>query len=153
MIDIPTCFTYTYSDGSVNDFYQTVTSGDVASTNIIDWDKAGINVGGAKSTPWLVIRVGTTFLTTVSVNIRIQTDSDSGFATSLRDIGQDRIVLANLTAGALIVNRQLPVFTLQRYLRLFFDFFTSATAGTLAAYLASGPEPHVTDFDQTEAAS
>lgn len=152
MIDIPTCFTYAYSAGTSADFYQTVTT-DAASTNLIDWDAAGINIGGAKSTPFLIVRVGTVFASTVSINIRVQTDSDSGFATTLRDIMQNRIVLASLAAGALVVNQALPVLTMQRYLRLYFDVFTSATTGTFCAYLASGPEPHVVDFDQVEAAS
>jgi hypothetical protein len=151
MIDIPLCFTYAYSAGTAADFYQAVTA-DAASTNIIDLDVAGINISNSRG-PFLVVRVGTAFATTVSINIRVQTDSDSGFATTLRDIMQNRIVLANLTAGALVVNQALPVLNLQRYLRLYWDVFTSATAGTICAYLASGPEPHVTDFDQTEAAS
>jgi len=153
MIDIPTCFTYAFSDGSKDDFFQAVTA-DAASTNIIDLDKAGINIGAAKNMPFLVVRVGdVAFDTTVSINIRVQTDSDDGFATTLRDIMQVRIALAQLTAGALVVNQVLPVLTLQRFLRLYFDVFTSAGAGEFIAYLASGPEPHVTDFDQVEAAS
>ena len=152
MIDIPTCFTYAYSDGSVTDFRQTLTS-DAASTNLIDFDKAGINIGGAHSTPHLIVRVVGTFATMVSVNIRVQTDSNSNFATTLRDIMQLRIALAQLIDGALVVNQQLPVLQFQRYMRLYFDFFTNNTNGGVVAYLASGPEPHVADFDQVEAAS
>ena len=152
MIDIARCFTYAYSDGSKDDFFQAVTA-DAASTNIIDLDKAGINISNARG-PFLIVRVGdVAFATTVSINIRVQTDSASGFTTTLRDIMQVRPALAALTAGALIINQALPVLTLQRYLRLYFDVFTSASAGEFIAYIASGPETHVTDFDQVEAAS
>jgi hypothetical protein len=151
MIDIPTCFTYAYSAGTIDDFYQTIVA-DGASTNYIDLDVAGINITNTWG-PYLVIRVGTAYTTTVSINISVQTDSDSGFATTLRTVKQIRVALAQLTAGALIVNEKLADLTYQRYLRLYFDFFTGAGAGSLLAYLASGPEPHVTDFDQVDPAS
>ena len=151
MIDIPTCFTYAYSAGTVADFYQALTA-DAASTNYIDLDKAGINIGGAHNMPFLIVRVGTVFATTVSINIIVQTDSATNFATTKRDIMQVRPALATMVAGALLINQALPVLTLQRYLRLYFDVFTGPT-GSVCAYLASGPEPHVTDYDQVEAAS
>ncbi len=152
MIDIPTCFTYAYSDGSKDDFFQAVTT-DAASINVLNLDKAGINITNTWG-PYLIVRVGdVAFGQTVSINIRVQTDSNVNFATTLRDVAQYRIALAQLTAGALVVNQKLPDFTYQKFMRLYFDVFTSANAGELIAYLASGAEPHVTDFDQVEAAS
>jgi FMN-dependent NADH-azoreductase len=152
MIDIATCFTYAYSLGTIADFVQTITT-DAASTNIIDLDTAGIRITGHSRAPYLICRVVTAFASIVSLNIRVQTDSDSGFATTLRDIMQVRPALADLTAGKVVVNQPLPNLIYQRYLRLYFDVFTSATAGTMLAYLSDGPEDAETDFDQTEAAS
>ena len=64
-----------------------------------------------------------------------------------------RVALADLTAGKVVVNQQLPNLIYQRYLRLYFDVFTSAGAGTFIAYLSDGPEDAETDFDLTEGAS
>lgn len=149
MIDIASCFTYAYSDGSVADFKQTITS-DAASTNFIDLDKAGIKISNVKG-PFLIVRVVGDFATIVSMNIRVQTDSDDGFATTLRDIMQVRFAAAAMINGALLINQQLPFLSLQRYLRLFFDVFTSNSNGGVVAYLATGPEPHTVDVDQVEA--
>ena len=151
-IDVRTCFTYAYSAGTVADFYQSVTA-DAASTNYLDLDVAGIMISGGCKPPWLIVKVGTAFATTVSINFRLQTDSDSGFATTLRDVFQARFALAQLTAGALLINQALPNLDFQRYMRLYFDVFTNATAGTICAYLSDGPESAKTDVDQVEAAS
>jgi hypothetical protein len=151
MIDVKTCFTYAYSAGTSADFYQTVTAA-AASTNIIDLDNAGTMIVSSKG-PWLCARVGAAFVTCVSINIALETDSDSGFATTNRIVSQWRIVLANLAAGALVINQQLPVFDYQRYLRAYFTPFTDATLGTIAIWLSDGPETAVTDFGQTVPAS
>jgi len=131
MIDIRTCFTYAYSAGTYADFFQTVTA-DAASTNLIDLDVAGIKIAGGSKPPWLIARVGTAFATTVSINFRLQTDSASGFATTLRDVMTVRVPLANLdAAGDLAINQPIPHFDYQRYMRVYFDVFTNATAGTI----------------------
>ncbi len=151
-LDVRNTFTYAYSDGLATDWDQAVTV-DVASTNILDLDVAGIRIAGGGHPPWLIVKVKVAFLSIVSINIRLQTDSDDGFATTLRDIFQARFALAQLTAGALLINQALPHLDYQRYLRLYFDVFTSATAGTLIGYLSDGPEPAVSDVDQVEAAT
>ncbi len=55
--------------------------------------------------------------------------------------------MAQMTAGALLVNQALPVWTYQRYLRLYFNVFTNATTGSFFACLSDSPEPHETDID------
>lgn len=151
-LDTQNCFTYAYSAGTFTDFVQAITA-DAASTNYIDLRVAGIRISGGSKPPYLIVKVITAFVTTVSINFRLQTGSTTGFATTLRDVFQARFALAALTAGALIINQALPNLDFQRYLRMYFDVFTSASAGTVIAYLSDGPEPGVADVDQTEAAS
>jgi Na+/serine symporter len=148
MYDINNVFTH---DGA-GTLPQTVTV-DAASTNIIDLDAAGVNVGGKKKGLYIVIKSIAAFATTVSIEIQLQTDSDSGFATTLREIQMWRFLVAQMTAGALLVNQALPVWSYQRYLRLYFNVFTNATAGSFFAALSDSPEPHQTDLDQEMAGS
>ena len=154
MIDLATCFTYAYSTGLVGDLFQDISGADEASTNIIDLDKAGIRISGNSRNPYLVIRIGTAVTDSVSINFRLQTDSASGFSTTLRDVMTVRAALADLAvAGKVIVNQALPNLIYQRYMRILVDVFTSAGAGTMCAYLSDGPEDAETDFDLTEGAS
>jgi len=146
MIDIKTCFSYAYSAGTVDDFYEDITT-DAASTNYIDLQKAGINITGGSKPPWLVVRVGTVFATLTSLEILLETDSDSGFATTKRQIGMWHFLTASMTAGALIINQPLPGLLLQRYLRLYYNSVGSTGTGSLCAYLSDGPEQAVTDID------
>jgi hypothetical protein len=151
MFDKLNCFTYAYSAGTIADFYQAVTA-DAASTNLIDLDAANLNIAGGKPL-FLVLQVGTAFATTVSVEVRLQTDTDSGFATAVKDHAVGRWALAALTANTLIHCAALPVMNYQRYLRLYFNVFTNATAGTIFAALSNGPESAVAQVDHVEAAS
>jgi hypothetical protein len=148
MYDINNVFTH-QGDGTL---VQAVTA-DAASTNLIDLDAAGVNVGGAKKGLYIVIKSTVAFLTTVSIEIQLQTDSDSGFATTLKEIQAWRFLLAQMTAGALLVNQALPVWSYQRYLRLYFNVFTDATAGSFFAALSDSPEAHQTDLDLEMAGS
>jgi hypothetical protein len=148
-IDIPTCFTYAYSAGTFADFTQAITS-DAASTNIINLDAAGIRIAGGSKPPWLVCRVVTAEDGTLatSLEIALETDSDSGFATTRRQINIWNIPAARTqTAGNILINQPLPHLIYQQYLRLYFNAVTTAAALTVCAWLAAGPESAVSDFD------
>ena len=151
MYDINNVFTYAYSAGANADNYQTITA-DAASTNLIDLDSADIKLGAGKPM-YIIAKVGAAFATTVSMEIRLQTDTASGFSTALKDYLLGRWALAQLTAGALLLNIPMPVMKYQRYLRLYFNMFTNATAGTLFAALADSPEEAAAQVDHVEAAS
>ena len=152
MMDLGNVFTYAYSAGTDADLAQAVTAA-AASTNYIDLDVAGLDIVGSKG-PYLIVKVGADdFETTVSIAIRLQTDTDSAFGTALKDVAQWRFTLAQMTAGALLINQMLPKGLYQRYLRLYFTPFTDATAGSFIAYLSDAPEPAVAQVDQTEPAS
>ena len=124
---------------------QTVTA-DAASTNYIDLDKANIKIGSGKPV-YLIIKSIAAFASTVSINIQLQTDTDSGFATALKEIQNWRFLLAQMTAGALLVNQALPVQQYQRYMRLYFDVYTNATAGSFFAALSDHPEEAASQVD------
>jgi hypothetical protein len=146
MIDLKTCFTYAYSAGTSADFFQAITS-DAASTNIIDLDTAGISIAGARP-PWVVVRVGTVFATLTSLEILLETDSDSAFGTTLKQVAKWELAAATMTAGALIVNQPIGNWDYQRYMRLKFNSVGSTGTGSVVAYLQDGPETAVTDIDQ-----
>jgi len=151
MYDINNVFTHTYSAGTDADLYQTITA-DAASSNLIDLDKTNIKLGAGKPM-FIIAKVGTLFATTVSMEIRMQTDTDSAFGTVLKDYLLGRWAVAQLTAGALLLNIPMPVMQYQRYVRLYFNMFTNATAGTLFAALADSPEEAALQVDHVEAAS
>ena len=58
-----------------------------------------------------------------------------------------------MTAGSLLLNIPLPHMKYQRFLRGFFNVFTSNTAGTIMLALADGPEAAALQVDHVEAAS
>ena len=153
MIDVNTCFTYAYSAGTYADFFQAITT-DAASTNYLDLDAAGIRIAGGSKPPWIIMRVGTAENgTATSLEIRLQTDSDSGFSTTLRDIKMWRFLSGQMTAGKLLINEPLGHWKYQRYMRLYFNAFNTCGALTVVSYLGSGPESAETDIDLVQAGS
>lgn len=152
MYSIENIFTYAFSAGTNADNFQSVTA-DAASTNRIDLDAANIKLGAGKPM-YIIARIGSVdWATIVSLEIRLQTDTDSGFATALKDYILGRWALAQLTAGSLLLNIPMPVMQYQRWLRLYFNVFTDNTAGTIFAALADSPEEAAAQVDHVEAAS
>ena len=152
MWDIRTCFTYAQSAGTDADFFQTVTGAEEVSTNVIDLDAAGLDVGGSNP-PWWILRVGTVFATCVSMEFKLISATAADLTTGVKVLISVRVLAAELTAGALIVNQPLGHFSYQRYLGLEITPFTNATTGTIISGLMTGPDPAVTDIDIVEAAS
>lgn len=142
MFNIKNCFTQNGAGGLTQDI-----TGDAASSQIIDWDVAGISVVGSKG-PFLVCYSTAAFDNLTSLEIRLESDSDSGFATTIKHLQTWDIALASLTAGALLINQMLPNWDYQRYSRLYFNVIGSnPSVGTLFAALTDGPEPAQTDLD------
>lgn len=153
MFDINNVFTYAFSAGTDADLFQSVTA-DAASTNVIDLDAANIQVGAGKPM-WIVARIGDTdWATIASLEIRMQTDTDEAFGTAVKDYILGRWAVGQLTAGALLLNIPMPYFQYQRYLRMYFNVFTSASpAADIMVALADGPEEAALQVDHVEAAS
>lgn len=149
MFDALNCFTL-QSDGTLA---QTETS-DSASENIIDLDVAGISAVNPSVGPFLIVRCITLYAGSLaSLEIFLETDSASGFSTNKKQIQLWRFTEAQLASGALLINQQLPIWDLQRYIRLYFKTWTDTTTGSLFACLADGPETPQTDKDLVQANS
>ena len=153
MYDINNVFTYAYSAGTDADMFQSVTA-DAASTNLIDLDKANIRLG-AGTPMWIIARIGDTdWATIVSLEIILQTDTDTTFTTALKIYKLGRFSLAELVAGALLLNTPMPHMKYQRYMRIFFNVFTSASpAADIMVALADSPEEAALQVDMTDAGS
>jgi len=152
MLDINLCFTYAYSLGTVADFYQTIT-GDDDSTNYIDLDAANLDIASGRPC-YLIVRVGEAFVTMTSLDIKLETDTDPGFAVNLLDVQTWNILTENLTAGAVVVNQALPVQKYQRYVRIYWNVIGSSagSGSTICAYLSTGPESAFAQLDLVDVA-
>lgn len=148
MLEIDTCFTYAYSAGTKADYYEAIT-GAAVSTNSIDLDAAGVMIGASKA-PWLIVKVGTIFATMVSLGIKLITDSVEPVldAATAIDVCIWRFARARMTAGALLINQQLPPWEYRQWITMEWEPYTNGT-GSLIAYLAAGPEPAETVVEQT----
>lgn len=144
MIDLKTCFTYTYSAGTFADFAETVTEAAVCA-NSINLDAAGIRIAGSKP-PWLIVRTVAVFATIVSLGIKLITDSVEPVldAATADDVMVFRFAAAVLAANTLLINQPLPHFKYKKWLSLEWEPYTNATTGSIVAYLAAGPEPAIT---------
>lgn len=153
MYDINNVFTYAYSAGTEADMFQSVTA-DAESTNAIDLDSANIKLGAGKPM-YIIARIGSAdWATIASLEIRLQTDTADTFNVAVKDYILGRWAVGQLTAGALLLNIPMPVMKYQRYLRAYFNVFTSASpAGLIMVALADGPELHELQVDHVEAAS
>ena len=152
MYSIENVFTYGFSAADQTDLFQDVTAA-AASTNIIDLDSANIKLGAGKPM-YIIARIGPLdWATIVSLEILLQTDTASGFSTAVKDYYLGRWALAQLTAGALLLNIPMPVMEYQRFLRIRFNVFTSNTQGGIMVALSDAPEKHATQVDHVEAGS
>ena len=103
---------------------------------------------------WVIARIGSVdWATIVSLEIILQTDTDTTFTTALKIYKLGRFAVADMTAGALLLNTPLPHMKYQRYMRMYFNVFTSNTAGTIMVALADGPEEAALQIDMTDAGS
>jgi len=121
-------------------------TGDSVSTNQIDFDKANIELTSGKL--WLVVKSIAAFDALTSLEILLETDTDSGFATALKQILAFHFALASLSAGSLLINIPLPAGIYQQFMRLKFNVVGSDnTVGSIYAVLAAGPEPAEPNLD------
>jgi len=154
-MDARNFFTYDTSSptAGIAGFTQLVTAAAI-SVNVIDLDVAGISPVNPTKGPYLVIKVGAVDLaTTVSMEIKLLSDTAAALTGAPTVVQMWRFLLADMTAGSLLVNQMLPPFDYQRYLGLEFTPFTNNTAGGFIGYLADGPEPVATAPDNEEAGS
>lgn len=124
-------------------------TGDTASTNAIDLDVANRNIAAGKKGVHLVVIVTETFDNLTTLEILLQTDTDSSFTTAKRDVEKREFALGKLTAGAILINQRLNVALYQRWMRLYFNVIDSSpSAGKIQAGFTDGPESAETSIDQ-----
>lgn len=98
---------------------QQAITADAASTDYIDLG-ADRDIGSGQPL-WFVVYLDEAFNTLTSLDIKLQSDSDSGFATNLLTHISQNFLLAALTpAGQRLVAFALPL-GIQRYVRAYFD--------------------------------
>ena len=158
MLDVNNCFTYAYSAGTHADFTQAITA-DAASTNVIDlWGSTTLVTGetdmaivGAQG-PYLIVKAIVLSTTSVSINFQL-VSSISTTMSGASIVAQYRFLTAQMTAGKVLVNQQLPVGRYLRYLGMYFNVFTSDTTLEVVAWLSDTPEPAETVLGQVVPAS
>jgi hypothetical protein len=103
-----------------------------ASTDYIDLGKAGDAYGNEL---YVVARVGTAFANATSMQISIQTDTDSGFATALETLVSSPVILeAALTENTEVFKVRLPK-GLKGYVRGYYTVDGTHNAGTIDLFL------------------
>ena len=112
---------------------QAVTSS-AASTYYIDGRAAG---EALDTNLYLIVEVGTAFVGGTSLEIALQTATDSSFASPVTLYDSGAILLASLTANTVLVKVPIPI-GLLRYLRVYYTVSGTMTAGTVSAFLQNG---------------
>lgn len=105
-----------------------------ASTYYIDGRAAG---EALENNLYLVAEVNTAFAGGTSVDIQLQTATDSAFTSPVVLVDTSAILLANLTANTVVARISLPI-GLLRYLRVYYTVSGTMTAGTITAQLQQG---------------
>lgn len=110
---------------------------DAASTSCIDLG-SDRNIGAGRRL-WFLAWLDEAFNTLTSLDIKLQSDSDAGFATALRTHITQNFALASLTpAGQRLVAAPLPL-GIQRYVRSYYEVNgTDPTTGKISSTIAYG---------------
>lgn len=144
MWDILNLFTHDGSGG----LSQAITA-DAATTNVMDLGAANLNIAGGKKGIYLVAIVTETFTNLTSLEILLQTDTDSTFATALKEVEKREFALATLVAGTILINQRLNVALYQRWMRGYFNVVGSTPdAGEIIMGFTDGPESAGPQLDQ-----
>ena len=142
MWDVLNMFTY-QTDGTL---VQDITA-DAASTNVIDLDKADIDISSGQKSVFLVAKVVEAFAGGSLTSLEVLFETSTEVAGTYIQLLQRNVLKAQLVAGAAIYNQQFPVALLRRFIRLTFNVVTTATAGSIIAGLTDGPETAELAFD------
>jgi hypothetical protein len=121
---------------------------DAISTNVIDLQSTptlrDLSISGAV----VEFIVTETFLTTVSIDFTVESDSTANLATSATVHALKNITLASggLAAGQRFVLPIAPGQNVERYLGVRYNVNTDATAGKIKAYLVPSAAPSMQYF-------
>lgn len=128
---------------------------DAASTNVLDLGATGRvygaaadlvkDIGKGQDIP-ILIQVVEAFNTLTSLHVIIQCDDNVGFA-SPKDVQEQTIPLARLTAGATISMVCIPPGLNERYMRVYYDVIgTNPTLGKVTAGIVTGVQTNGVTF-------
>lgn len=116
---------------------------DAASANQIDLTTArNLARSGARSLR-IVALVTTTFATTVSLAVLVRQSANADMSSPTTIYTGPTVLLANLTAGKKVLDIPWPDVdptSPARYLDLYFDITTTATAGAISAFVVMDDE-------------
>jgi hypothetical protein len=126
---------------------QAITTGSTASTDIIDLGSSR-DIGAGEPLE-VIVAIDTTFTSggAGTLDVKLQTDTSSGFGSAVTLASTGATALASLTAGAAIARWKVPRGVL-RYLRLQYVVATAdMTAGTITAGIGIGRQDTATYAD------
>lgn len=146
MLELRTCFTWAYSDGSFSDFCQDFTSSNEPTTNLINLDAADLDIASGK--PVYLIALVTTLASLTDCEIVLETDTAAGFSTAVKQVMMWNLLEAQMTAGKIIINQALPVQLYQQFMRLRVYPNGGAQTVSLCIFLSADPEKAMAQIDQ-----
>jgi hypothetical protein len=126
---------------------QAITTGSTASTDIIDLGSSR-DIGAGEPLE-VIVAIDATFTSggAGTLDVKLQTDTSSGFGSAVTLASTGATALASLTAGAAIARWKVPRGVL-RYLRLQYVVATAdMTAGTITAGIGIGRQDTATYAD------
>ena len=114
---------------------------DAISTNILDLQSSGLNMGAGEPV-YLNVKVGPDdFAGGTSLVVSLYSHSTTTVNSGKQIISSGTILQAALTAGAWIMRVALPVdFDYARYVGLYYDDTGAFSAGAIDAWLDHGPQ-------------
>lgn len=120
---------------------QVITDSDAASTNILDWTIADLEMGSGEPL-WLNVRVGTAFAGGTNIVFSLRHDSVAPIDASSIVIYQTPAILtAAMTAGAWIMRMPLPANVDEgQILGLYYDVTGTMSGGTINAWIDHGSQ-------------
>lgn len=100
------------------------------------------DLGNGEDDLWLVVSVGVAFAGGTSLAVTFETADDAGLTTnSTVLLTSGTIALANLTAGATLIQARIPSALYRRYLGVRYTIVgTMSGGGTVDAYLTTNPQ-------------
>jgi len=148
-MDLKQIFTY---DDSTGYKYQAVTADAASQADPLDLGAEGKQMFSGKAPVYLNIVTYAGFTTgdgMTSIEIALETDTSSAFATAKKQVALFNIVLADLAvAGKVLVSQILPRQAWQRYMRLYFNVIDgTGSAGSFIAWLSDMPLDQSSQID------
>ena len=113
----------------------------IASENVIDYGKDGLDAGWGETIP-LLVQVTEKFVGLTSLTVALQASDTANFAT-VDTVYSETKALAALKTGARFALKSVPYGMKKRYWRLYYTVAGTATAGKITAGITMGNDETV----------